>query len=258
MLTGSANACGSSVRVSSSGKARSTNTTEHLTKASAARREAADAAQRLEDLSRGIAKQLDTASTQAASAGHIVQGLEGRMATLGNVEKRMGRFEELLATWEAAQTEAAQALEQITNRQAMIDAVQAQIKHASEIAERTAEHVQSIASSRQQIEEARATLETTRAELVTANGTMRDLADRRRQLDELEARLARADALGQSVRSTVEVLAGQRAFVDQILERTGTLSFPMKQAEALTEALRTECALATQLKAAVDELRREV
>jgi hypothetical protein len=32
----------------------------------------------------------------------------------------------------------------------------------------------------------------------------------------------------------------------------------MKQAEALAETLRTECVLATQLKAAVDELRREV
>jgi hypothetical protein len=139
----------------------------------------------------------------------------------------------------------------------MIDAVQAQIKHASEIAERTAEHVRSIASSRQEIEEARATLETTRAELVTANGTMKDLAERRRQLDELEARLARADALGQSVRSTVEILGAQRAVVDQVLERSGTLSFQMKQAEALAEALRIECVLATQLKAAVDELRRE-
>jgi hypothetical protein len=136
--------------------------------------------------------------------------------------------------------------------------VQAQIKHASEIAERTAESVRSIAAARQEIEETREVLEATRTQLDSANGTMRDMAERRRQLDELEARLARADALGLSVRSSVEVLAAQRSVVDQVLERSGALSFQMKQAEALAEALRTECVLATQLKASVDELRREV
>jgi hypothetical protein len=42
-----------------------------------------------------------------------------------------------------------------------------------------------------------------------------------------------------------------------VLERSGALSFQMKQAEALAEALRNERALATQLRAAVDELREE-
>jgi hypothetical protein len=53
------------------------------------------------------------------------------------------------------------------------------------------------------------------------------------------------------------VLTAQRAVVDRVLERSSALAVQMKQADALAESLRTECAAAAQLKAAVDELRND-
>ena len=98
-------------------------------------------------------------------------------------------------------------------------------------------------------------VEITRAELKSATEAMRDFAERKRQVEELERRLARAEALTTDVRSTMEAIGAQRAIVDQVLERSGTLAFQIKQADAAAEALRAECTLATQIRSAVSELR---
>jgi len=229
---------------------------EHLARATDARLEAADAAQRLEELTRGVASQLSGADTRAANVGQLLHALDGRIASLGNVEKRMAHFEELLGRWEAAQTDASTALEQVGSRQAMLDALRGQISHVVELAERASENVRSIAAGRREVEETKAMLDATQEQLKTAASSMRDFAEQRRQIEELERRIARADALALNVRASVEVIAAQRAYVDQVLERSGTLAFQMKQAEALMEALRQECGVATQMKAAIEEQRK--
>jgi DNA repair ATPase RecN len=137
----------------------------------------------------------------------------------------------------------------------MIDALQGQIAHVVELAERTSANVRTITGARQEIEETRSMLEATQEQLRTASTSMRDITEQRRQIEELERRIARADALALNVRASVEVIAAQRAYVDQVLERSGALAYQLKQAEAATEALRTECAVAAGFKAAVAELR---
>lgn len=229
----------------------------HLAQASTVRREAAETVQQLEELTRTIGSQLGDAEGRASSLGQTLDELDGRLSTLAAVEKRMANFEELLGRWEAAQREATLALEQIAGKQATLDAVNAQVKHVFEIAERTGEHVRSIAAQRHEIEETRLVLDTTREQLAGATEAMRTFAERKWQVDDLERRLARADALARDVRSAAEVLTAQRAVVDRVLERTAALAVQMKQADAIAEALRTECAAAAQLQAAVEELRRD-
>jgi chromosome segregation ATPase len=231
--------------------------TEHLARASSMRREAADAAQHLDELTRNIGGQLAAADGRTATLKQLLDDLDGRVSSLGDVERRMERFEDLLGKWEQAQGAAQHALDQIKSRQAMIDALQGQITHVVEIAETTAENVRSIGGARREIEETRQLLMITQAQLKDAAESMQGFSERKRQVEELEKRLARADALAVNVRSTVEVIAAQRSVVDQVLERSGALAFQMKQAEALAEALRNERALATELRAAVDEMRDE-
>ena len=139
----------------------------------------------------------------------------------------------------------------------MLDAIEGQIRHVSEIAEQTAEGVRTIATARREVEDTRRFLETTRTQLQSTTAGMRDFDDRKRQVEELERRLVRAEALAGDVQSTIETITAQRSLVDQVLERSGTLSFQMKQAEALAEALRSECAMATQLRTAIAGARRE-
>ncbi|HEY7878947.1 MAG TPA: hypothetical protein VIC55_12010, partial [Gemmatimonadaceae bacterium] len=229
----------------------------HLAQASTVRREAAETVQQLQEVARTIGGQLGDAEHRSASVAASLDALDGRVGALSTVEKRMAGFEELLAAWDVAQREAMLALEQIASKQATLDAVNAQVKHLFEIAERTGEHVRSIASQRHEIEETRLVLDTTREQLASATEAMRTFAERKWQVDDLERRLARADALARDVRSAAEVLTAQRAVVDRVLERSSALAVQMKQADALAESLRTECAAAAQLKAAVDELRND-
>jgi DNA repair ATPase RecN len=136
----------------------------------------------------------------------------------------------------------------------MIDAVRNQIGHVVELTERATENARSITAARHEIEETKALVDTTQTQLKNASDTMRDFVQQKRQLEDIERRIARADALAMNVRASAEVIAAQRAYVDQVLERSSTLAFQMKQAEALTDALRAECALATKVRGAVDEM----
>jgi chromosome segregation ATPase len=228
---------------------------EHLGRASDLRREAADAARQLEEVSLGIESQLEESEGRSEALSNLAQELESRAASLGDIDKRMTEMEELLGRSKVAQAAASQALEQITGRQATVDAVHAQVKHVFEIAERTAANVKSISVARQDIEAARSQLDEMRERIEKTNDSMRKFDDRRRQIEELEQRLARADALTRDVQSTIEMISAQSSIVDEVLERSGTLVVQSKQAEALIEVLRAESSIASRVRTSLEALR---
>ncbi|HET6798679.1 MAG TPA: hypothetical protein VFH40_16105 [Gemmatimonadales bacterium] len=231
--------------------------TEHLTRASALRKEAAEAAQRMEDLTRSVSSTLSQAQEQAGSLQRVTGELESRANALKPIERQLSHFEELLAKWESAQSQAAKALEQTLARQAGVEAIEAQVKHVFDLAERTVEDVQTIGSARREIEETRAMLLATQEQFRATEETLRGFESRKRQLERAEHRLARAEALALGIRATVESLMAQKTVVDHAMESAGALGFQMKQAEALIAALRRERDLACDLKAAVAALSDE-
>jgi exonuclease SbcC len=228
--------------------------TEHLTRASALRKEAAEAAQRMEDVTRNVSATLSQAQEQAGSLQRLAGELENRSTALKSIDRQLAHFEELLTKWESAQTEAAKALEQTLARQAGVEAIEAQVKHVFDLAERTIQDVQTIGSARREVEETRNMLQATQDQFKTTEETLRGFESRKRQLERAEQRLARAEALALGIRSTVESLTAQKTVVDHAMESAGALGFQMKQAEALIGALRRERDLACDLKAAISAL----
>jgi chromosome segregation ATPase len=231
--------------------------TEHLSRASALRQESAEAAQRLEELSRGIGGMLQKADTQAGGLDKLSRELESRADALRPIDRQLSEFEALLAQWESAQSEAARGLEQTLARQGAVDALEAQVKHVFDLAERSVEHAQTIGASRREIEETHELLQDTHAQLKSAEVALHGFEARRRQLERTEQRLARAEALALEVRSTVESLQAQRAVVEHVIERSGALTYQIKQAEALVETMRRERTLACEVSAAVAAVRDE-
>jgi chromosome segregation ATPase len=231
--------------------------TEHLTRASALRQESAETAQRLEELTRKITGMVQKADAQATGLERLSGELEKRADALKPIERQLGEFEGLLAQWESAQTEAARGLEQTLNRQGTVDALEAQVKHVFDMAEKSVEHAQTISASRREIEDAHALLKETSAELKSAEESLHGFEARRRQLERTEQRLARAEALAMEVRATVESLQAQRAVVEHVIERSGALTLQIKQAEALVEMMRRERTMACDVSAAVALLRDE-
>jgi chromosome segregation ATPase len=224
---------------------------EHLKQATLVRKQSAEAAHRLEEVSRSITVALTDAEHRSEKLERTASELETRAAALKAIERPVAHFEELLGTWESAQAETARALEQALARQAAVDALEAQVKHVFELAERAVADVQTIGSARHEIEETRGLLESTQEQFKAAEGALEQFETRKRQLDRAEQRLARAEALALGMRATVEALTAQRTIVDHAMESAGTLALQMKQAEALIAALRKERTIACELKAAL-------
>jgi chromosome segregation ATPase len=231
--------------------------TEHLSRASQLRKESAEVAQRMEDITRSVSTTLSQAQEQAGGLQRLTGELDTRAGALKAVDRQLAHFEELLTRWESAQTEAAKALEQTLARQAGVEAIEAQVKHVFDLAERTVEDVQTIGSARREIEETRSMLAATQEQFKTTEETLKGFESRKRQLERAEQRLARAEALALGIRSTVESLTAQKTVVDHAMESAGALGFQMKQAEALIAALRRERDLACDLKSAVAALSDE-
>ena len=229
--------------------------TEHLNRASTLRQEAAEAAQQLEELSRGIGTMLQRAESQSGGLDKLSHQLESRAEALRPIDRQLAQFEGLLSQWESAQTEAARGLEQTLARQGAVDALEAQVKHIFDLAERSVEHAQTIGAARRGIEETHELLQETHAQLKSAEGSLHGFEARKRQLERTEQRLARAEALAVEVRSTVESLQAQRAVVEHVIERSGALAFQIKQAEAIVETMRRERTLACEVSAAVAAVR---
>jgi chromosome segregation ATPase len=225
---------------------------EHLTHATQLRKQSAETAHRLEEVSQAITTALAEAEQRSDKLSRTAGDLESRAAALKAIERPVAHFEELLGNWESAQEEAARALEQTLARQAAVDALEAQVKHVFELAERAVADVQIIGSSRHAIEETRSLLESTQEQFKVTEAALEDFATRKRQLERAEQRLARAEALALGMRSTVEALTAQRTVVDHAMESASSLAMQMKQAEGLIAALRKERTLACELKAALD------
>jgi chromosome segregation ATPase len=200
---------------------------------------------------------LQKAETQAGGLDRLAHDLDSRAGALKPIERQLAQFEGLLAQWESAQAEAARGLEQTLARQGAVDALEAQVKHLFDLAERSVEHAQTIGAARREIEETHELLQDTHAQLKAAEESLHGFEARRRQLERTEQRLARAEALALEVRATVESLQAQRAVVEHVIERSGALTLQLKQAEALIEAMRRERTLACDVSAAVAALRKE-
>src|SRR2546422_1056836 len=121
--------------------------TEHLARASELRPEAATIAQQLEKRAGQFNGALTGATDRTAALTTTLDDLETRAGDLRFVHKRMAQFEEHLAKWHASEAQLMRALEQTAQRQATVDALQADLYRLFEVAQRTVDHVRAIAAA---------------------------------------------------------------------------------------------------------------
>ncbi|UCG85760.1 MAG: hypothetical protein JSW71_17850 [Gemmatimonadota bacterium] len=228
---------------------------EHLERASELRQEAAATARQLEEQSQQFTSALESAEKRAADLTDLAQQLEDRMNGLRFAEKRLGQFEDKLSQWGHTEQQVKHALEQLTERQSTIQTMQADIRSLLQMAERTVEDVRAISGAQQEIAAARSTLDGALDRLQAADEKADLLEDRQRQIERAEQRLARAEAVTLQVQSTLETLQGQKAMLDHVMDKAGSLTFQLKQAEALIQTIREERDLTNKVRAAVAEVR---
>jgi len=231
--------------------------TEHLDQASQVREQAAAAAQQLEDRTGQLTGALATADGRLIELTATLDELDSRAGNLRFAQKRMAQFEERLAKWEAVESHLTRALEQVSQRQATIDALQADMHRLFEVAERTVDDVRSIAAAKEEVTQTRAMLENVLGLVTHVHDAANGLDHRKRQVEQAEERLGRVEALLADVQSSFEALHGQKALLDQVMEQAGSLEFHAKQAEALIATLREEREITDRVRAAVAQLRQD-
>jgi chromosome segregation ATPase len=233
--------------------------TEHLDQVAQLREQAASAAQQLEERSSKLGTAVSTAGNRLLELTAMVDELDNRAGGLRFAQKRMAQFEERLAKWEAVESQLTRALEQMNQRQATVDAMQADMHRLYEVAEKTTDDVRSIASAREEVGQTRATLETVLSMMTHVHDAANTLDHRKRQVEQAEERLARAETLLAEIQTGLAQLFGQKALLDQAATQAGSLEFHTKQAEAVMAALKRERETSEKVRTVVaptPELRR--
>ena len=230
---------------------------EQLGRAQELRRDGADSAERLEEVVRVLTASLATAEERSRELERSSADLGERSIALSLVQDQLRQFEEHLSRWQVAEREMTRATDAVLSRQEAVDTLQKEVRQVHAEAAQTLEAARSISDARREVEEtARIVLET-QTQLRQASGAVEALELRRQQVERAEQRLSRAEAMTLDLRASLESLHGQRAVLDQALEKAGSLSLHMKQAESVIEQLREERTLADRVRAAVVALRQE-
>jgi len=229
-------------------------TAEHLEKSSELRREAAATAQDLEDRNQQLSATLKSSETRMWELQRLADDMDDKYTGLMFAEKRMNRFEDQLEEWEATEAKVTDTLNQLTERESTVQAMQAEIRQLLKMAEQTVADVRSINGAKQEIGVMRVELDATIERLNAADEAAVSLEDRRRQIEHAEQKLSRAEALMLEIQSAMETLNGQKALMDHVIEKTGVMAFQLKHAEAVIDALKEERELTGKVRAAVDEV----
>ncbi len=213
---------------------------KELQRASTLRREAAESAGQLEEQVQKLTGALAGADRDVARVDELSARLADRAASLQSVEEQLRRFEERMERWELGEQQVSRSLEQFSARQSTIEALRSDLDRMFTMAETTASHVREITTAHQQVEESRAALTEVMGRLKEFEATAGALDERKRQMTKAEERLARAEALLADVHSSLAALEGQKDLVDQAIEKTGSLQYLLKQAEAAIVGLGEE------------------
>src|SRR2546422_569710 len=230
---------------------------EHLGAASQLREQAAASAQQLEERTGQLTGALATAGARLTELTATLDELDSRAGGLRFAQKRMAQFEERLAQWEAVESHLHRALEQGTQRQATLDALQADMHRLFEVAERTPDDAPAISAAEEDVTQTRGTLEHVLGLVSHVHDAANGLDHRKRQVEQAEERLGRVEALLADIHAGFEMLHGQKALTDQVIAQAGSLEFHTKQAEALIATLREEREITDTVRAAVAQLRQE-
>jgi len=166
----------------------------------------------------------------------IRQGVQARLEWLGELEA---------------------SIQSLSARQGSVDAVRAELTRLFETAARAVEDVRAVAAAQQEVHAARQAFEAVLARSGEADELAGRIAQRLAAIEEAERRMARLDTLLADVRGSLEGLHGQKVLVDHVMEKSGQLTFQVKEAEAMLSALREERELAGQIHGGLVELRAE-
>jgi chromosome segregation ATPase len=226
---------------------------EHLTRASALRTEAADAVGLLDQRARSLQQTLAEVESRKSRLESLSSDLETYATRIRSVEAGMEEFAKQLGEWKVVKADLADSLTQLANRQATMDNLRQSIGQMFDLAERAAEDARTAADAQREIRNSKGTLDELLTRVHEADAVTAGLGARKQEIEQAEERLARAEALLIDIQASLETLNNEKALLDQVIEQSGTLRFQIQQAEGLIDRLRKERDITNTVRTAMEE-----
>ena len=204
-----------------------------------------DAQQRLD----GVAAAQERLLPMAPKVETLTQALDESMRVISTFE---GRLAELHHGTDAVE----QKIESLAERDAMVQAVRAEVDQIREIGGLNRADLQFVADRRQDVDDLRAKVEDLLDRVVDTDGKIALIESRRKMVEELQSRTSTVTHMLSDIQVNLEMLGEQRAVIDHVGEKLARLDFTVQEAQNTLRALQREREVAERIEQSIKALRK--
>ncbi len=213
--------------------------------------------------------QCDMLGVQMTEADHKLQGVSalqerllpmkgqiGELAqALGSSQATFVGFEGRLAELDRGAASLDQKLQSLSEREAMVTAVKAQMQQIEEISHRIASDMKFAAERRDEVLDTRATVEDLLGRVEDTDDKIAIIESHRLLVDEIQSQASAFTHMLADIQVNLEMLGEQRAVVEHVGEKLARLDFTVQEAQNTLRALQREREVAERVEQSIKALR---
>lgn len=210
---------------------------------------------RVQARQRDAVSQTEAAEDQLKRAETMVKQLEQRRTQLAFSEKKITTFEQRLAELGRGAAALEQKIKAIAERDALVQAVKAEVEAVHQISSRSKADLQFVADHRADVSDLRVKVEDLLGRVDDTDTKIAAIEARRRMVEEVQTRANAITNLLDDINVNLEMLGEQRAVIDHVGEKMARLDFMVQEAQNTLRALQREREVAERIEQGIRSLR---
>lgn len=197
--------------------------------------------------------QVGVTEEQLQRAEAMLRQLEGRRALMSHAEQKLAGLETRLADLDRLTDGVDRRIKSLAEREAVVQAVKAEVDGVREIASRCKGDLQFVADHRKDVSDLRGKVDELLSRIGDTDGKIALIESWRRKVDEVQVNADAVNELLTEVHGTLENLSEQRVIIDDVGEKLARLDFTVEEAKSTiarldASALESQNTLRTLLR----------
>lgn len=176
--------------------------------------------------------QISVTEDQLQRAEAMLRQLEGRRTLLTHAEQKLSGLETRLADLDRLTDGVDRRIKSLADREAMVQAVKAEVDGIRQIASRSKGDLQFVAEHRQEVSDLRGKVDELLSRIGDTDGKIALIESWRRKVDEVQVNADAVNELLTQVHGTLENLSEQRVVIDDVGEKLARLDFTVEEAKS--------------------------
>jgi chromosome segregation ATPase len=210
---------------------------------------------RVQARQRDAVTQTEAAEDQLKRAETMVKQLEQRRTQLAFSEKKIATFEQRLNELGRATEVVEQKLKAVAERDALVQAVKAEVESVHKISSRSKADLQFVTDHRTEVSDLRAKVEDLLGRVNDTDVKIAAIEARRKMVEDVQTRANAITNLLDDINVNLEMLGEQRAVIDHVGEKLARLDFMVQEAQNTLRALQREREVAERIEQGIKSLR---